>query len=94
LAPYLPALHLITQSDAEPALRAAAFAVLFAVTSVPVLAPPAAVTIRGDRVRAGLERIHHWLDASQARIMGAVGLLAGTGLAVAGTVMLMGSAGA
>jgi uncharacterized membrane protein YhaH (DUF805 family) len=58
LALYIPALHMITQSSVDIAVKAVVFVVLFAITEIAVVGPVLAVTIMGDRAKPMLTTIH------------------------------------
>jgi len=61
LALFLPAVHLIGVSDLEIADRAVAFAIVAAITAIPALTPPLAVSVVGAPAERGLKAMNAWL---------------------------------
>lgn len=70
LALFLPAMHAIGVSDHEIVGRAIAFVVVMAITMIPAIAPPLAVSIVGAPAERALGRLNAWL-ARHSRIVGA-----------------------
>ncbi len=65
---FLPALHEITRSSVDAEGRAVAFAVLFVVTLLPVLAPVAVVSLLGERAQPALRATHTFVSDHARRI--------------------------
>ncbi|MGO8872739.1 MAG: GAP family protein [Acidimicrobiales bacterium] len=65
---FLPALHEITRSAADLVARSVAFALLFVITLLPVLAPVGAVTVLGPRADPALAATHAFVDRNSRRI--------------------------
>ena len=63
LALYIPALHIITSSDTSDVAKIVVFAVLFVITSAVVLVPVLVLTFYGEKGKALLLRVHHWVDS-------------------------------
>lgn len=63
LAMYLPALHIITRSDAGEAIKALSLMMLFLITTAAAWVPPLLVTVRGETMEPRLARVQHWLES-------------------------------
>lgn len=68
---FLPALHEITRSTVDLEDKSVAFALLFVITLVPVLAPVVAVSVAGQRATPVLDSLHA-LVTRHARQIGLV----------------------
>lgn len=73
----VPALHLVTGSSVAVAGKAFVVLFLFLCIMLPVLLPPTAVLIGGDRAIARLRRVYDVVMGHQVQVMGAVGLAVG-----------------
>ena len=71
LALFLPAVHAIGVSGVEFAGRGVAFAIVTAITLIPAIAPPLAVSIVGAPAERALGALNAWLEGHR-RIVGAV----------------------
>jgi hypothetical protein len=65
---FLPALHEITRSSVGTTERVVAFAVLFVVTLLPVLAPVVLVSLLGDRAEPALDATHGFVTRHARQI--------------------------
>lgn len=65
---FSAALHEITRSDEGPGGRAAALAVLFVITLLPVLAPVVLVSVAGQRAEPALDATHAFLGRHARQI--------------------------
>ncbi len=65
---FLPALHEITRSDVSLSGRIVAFAVLFVIALLPVLAPVTLVTVLGQRVAPALTATHGFVNRHSRQI--------------------------
>jgi hypothetical protein len=57
VALYLPAMHHVGVSDVGPLGRALAAVVVLAITLIPAVTPPLAMTLAGDKAREALDRL-------------------------------------
>lgn len=55
---YIPAIHDAGVADISTADKAAAIALVLAITSIPAVAPPLAVTLLGQRAQGGLTKLN------------------------------------
>ncbi len=67
---YLPAMHHVGASDVGPVGTALAALLVLAITLIPAVAPPLAVTLLGDQARAALDRLSE-LSARHSRAINA-----------------------
>jgi hypothetical protein len=72
LALFLPAVHLIGVSDVATEGRGAAFAIVAAITMIPALAPPLAVSIVGAPAERVLGAVNAWLARHRRGVGAAV----------------------
>lgn len=68
LALYLPAVHDIGISDVDESAKAAAFALIFAVTLSPAVAPPLFTALLGQRGTRAIARLGGFMDAHRQAI--------------------------
>jgi hypothetical protein len=73
----VPALHLVTSSAVAIAGKALVVILLFGCIMLPVLVPPTAVLIGGDRAVARLRRLYDAVMGHQIQVMGAVAVIVG-----------------
>jgi len=81
---FLPALHEITRSSADLTDRAVAFAVLYLVPLLPVLAPVTAVTVLGARADPPLRATHAFVGRHTRQIGVGIEIIFAVYLAVRG----------
>lgn len=62
LAMYLPALHVITRSDASEVIKALTLTMLLLITTAAAWVPPLLVTVRGQTMAPRLASVQHWLE--------------------------------
>ena len=72
LALFLPAVHLIASSEVEIEGRVLAFAIVAAITLIPAIAPPLAVTVVGEPAQRLLGRTNAWLVRHSRPVTAAV----------------------
>jgi hypothetical protein len=80
----VPALHDVTSSAVAVVGKALAVLFLLFCIMLPVLAPPTAVLLGGDRARSTLRRLYALVMGHQVQVMGAVALVVGLILLVRG----------
>ena len=71
LALFIPAVHLVGVSDVAIEGRAAAFAIVVAITMIPSVAPPLAVSVVGEPAQRKLAALNAWL-LRHSRAIGAL----------------------
>jgi hypothetical protein len=76
----VPALHLVTSSAVAAASKAFVVLLLFLCIMLPVLLPPTAVLIGGDRAIARLRRVYDAVMGHQVQVMGVVAFVVGLAL--------------
>ncbi len=81
---FLPALHEITRSSATMFARSVAFAVVYLITLLPVLAPVGLVTVLGDRATPALAATHRLVNRHSRQIGITIELVFAVYLAVRG----------
>ncbi len=82
LALYIPALHVITNSTADPVAKVLCFLMLFAITETAVVGPVLAVTVMGDRAKPILQNIHAAIE-KRSRVL-TIATCAGFGVLLVG----------
>ena len=84
----IPALHDVTSSSVEVVAKALVAAFLFGCALLPVLIPPSAVRLAGDRGVTLLRRTYTLVMGHQLQVMGVVALVVGTVLLYRAVVAL------
>jgi len=89
LALYFPAAHEVAASGEGPAVRAAALLLVFVITMVPAAAPPLALMILGDRVKAPLQALNDYVTDHRRGVTAGACLVFGVVLLVSGLIQVI-----
>jgi hypothetical protein len=89
LALYFPAAHEIAGSGQAVGVRVLAFVLIFAITMLPAAAPPLALMLLGERVKAPLQALNDYVIAHRRGVTAVACLVFGTVLLVSGLIQLL-----
>ncbi|HLM27470.1 MAG TPA: GAP family protein [Thermoleophilaceae bacterium] len=89
LALYFPAAHEIAASGEGPAGRAAALVLVFAITMLPAAAPPLALMVLGNRVKAPLQALNDYVTEHRRGVTAIACVVFGAALLVSGLIQVV-----